>query len=768
MPDPGDLSAFESRLQAALDGPDPDPAFVGRLRQRLLAKATGLRRQPRTARLRSAWAIVLAVLLVVAAAMAAVGPQRAWAAVRRLLGYIPGIGFVDNGSGLSVLREPVVQTRDGITLEVSQAIADASRTILIYRVTGLSIDAANSQGEGAANLGSLGLLVLPDGTELEQDGGDGSGWGTGYTMRLFFPALPAGMDAATFRLPRLNDMPPGAAPEGWEIPLRFVAAPPSLTVAPVFEVTPSAPAPDDHPEDAGPYGISLHIDRVIELEDGYILAGSTRWEESGRLPEGLMPTGLITIRDADGVEIPAQAENLEAGFETADDRRFAWAHRVQGLSFNGPLTLSLESVDAWFPVEASYLFDPGPDPHLGQTWSLELPLQVAGHTIRVESAQMITDHFGTGYEFAFLADADVTALGLTIAGAPPDSGGGGGSQGEFVASVLWSDQPPAGPLNVNIERIGLILHGPWQVEWQPPVSLGTPPATPAPPPQVCFNLESGRAARAYDTSPHLPAQTGRLLLYGPMEGYGGYVINIAPLDGSERVLVGVGTWPAFSPDGTRVAYSGVDGLYVRDLSAGTTERLPGTNENDYHPLWSPSGDRLAFVRGSGAFDLFVIRSENAELIEATTGPEYEELTGWTPDGQEIVYSMVGPDGIGVLRAVQIATGEARDLFRFEGRVKSVGASLSPDGESVVYRDVLFGNPSGGLYLSRLDGSDRRLIAALGMGGLSSPVWSPDGTWLAARIPDADSPVPVAVLIQPGSCDVAVLDGLKGEVFGWAP
>jgi Tol biopolymer transport system component len=217
-----------------------------------------------------------------------------------------------------------------------------------------------------------------------------------------------------------------------------------------------------------------------------------------------------------------------------------------------------------------------------------------------------------------------------------------------------------------------------------------------------------------------------------------------------------------------VAFSGSDGLYVRDLAAGTSVRLPATNQNDYHPLWSPSGDRLAFVRGAGAFDVFVIGADGSGMIQVTSAPEYEELAGWTPDGQHLVYSAVIEAGTGVLRQVDLASGATEDLIHFDGRVKSVGAAISPDGQRVVYRDVLFGNPSGGLYLSRLDGSERRLVARLGMGGLSSPVWGPDGAWLAARLPEANSPVPVAVLIQPDRCQVVVLSGLKGEVFGWAP
>ncbi len=247
---------FENRVRAAFAVPSPDAGFTDGLRTRLMSQAA---RQPvRRVRpvLRPAWAVALAVLLLLGGTLLAVGPQRAWAAVQRLLGYIPGIGFVDDTTRLLALEAPVVQSRDGITLKVTQAIADSVRTVLIYEVEGLSIDAANSQGEGAANLGSLGELVLPDGRAFEQNGGDGTGWGSGYSMRLFFPALPAGVDTVTFHLPRLNDMPPGVAPEDWKLPLRFKPAPPSLTVAPVMEIT-QAPATNaaETPTSSEPYGI---------------------------------------------------------------------------------------------------------------------------------------------------------------------------------------------------------------------------------------------------------------------------------------------------------------------------------------------------------------------------------------------------------------------------------------------------------------------------------------------------------------------------------
>lgn len=758
---------FEDRVRAAFAVPAPEAGFTDGLRSRLVSQAARQPvRRPRIV-LRPAWAIALVVLLLLGGALLAVGPERAWAAVQRLLGYIPGIGFVDDTTRLLALEAPVVQSRDGITLKVTQAIADSTRTVLVYEVEGLSIDAANSQGEGAPNLGSLGELVLPDGTALEQDGGDGTGWGSGYSMRLFFPALPAGVDVATFRLPRLNDMPPAAAPENWELALRFKPAPPSMTVAPVIEIT-QAPATTAAETQASgePYGISLSIDKVVTLDDGYIVFGATQWD-SRRLPGAIMPVVWMRAFDASGAEVPIQWENTDTTSSSPQDGRFPWVYRLQGKAFDGPLTFTLDTVDAWFPVEASFTLDVGPAPQVGQTWTLGKELDLAGHRVTVASAERQADSRGGGYEFTFSADPDVVSVSITMPSAPPSGGGGGGGPaGEFTARLDWSGAPPVGELNMKIEQIDLILHGPWSMEWQPPVAVSSQ-ATPTPQTGICLKLEPGRSAASYGNASLTPDLKGRLLLYGPMDGRTGYVISTVNLDGSERVYVGQGTWPSTSPDGSKVAYSGADGLYVRDLAAGTDVRLPGTNVNDYHPLWSPAGDRIAFVRGAGAFDLFVIGADGSGLKPLTTSPEYEELAGWTPDGKRVVYSAV-VGGVTSVRSVEVDAGDSHELFQLEGRVKSVGAAASPNGQSIIYWDVLFGNPSGGLYLARLDGSDRRLIAALGMGGLSSPVWSPDGQWLAARLPDGNDPVPVAVLIRPDTCTVIVLDQLKGEVAGWGP
>src|SRR3954452_6869539 len=63
------------------------------------------------------------------------------------------------------------------------------------------------------------------------------------------------------------------------------------------------------------------------------------------------------------------------------------------------------------------------------------------------------------------------------------------------------------------------------------------------------------------------------------------------------------SYPAFSPDGKRIAYSGRDDskvsafhIFVRELPSGTPKQLTQADDNDVAPVWSPDGGTLAFQR----------------------------------------------------------------------------------------------------------------------------------------------------------------------------
>jgi len=66
-------------------------------------------------------------------------------AVGTTLGYIPGVGLVENTGNLRMLAKPVSVTRDGVTLTMTSVFVYADHVELIYDVKG--IDPSNDGGQ---------------------------------------------------------------------------------------------------------------------------------------------------------------------------------------------------------------------------------------------------------------------------------------------------------------------------------------------------------------------------------------------------------------------------------------------------------------------------------------------------------------------------------------------------------------------------------------------------------------------------------------------
>src|SRR5512132_826651 len=108
---------FEKELRETLRAPSANPAFVHDLRATLLERAT-MKQQPRTFS-RLAWGLALAVLLI----GLLVASPRVAEALKRLLGYVPGVGYVERGDSLRMLSAPVTLEKDGLTLTIEKGAA---------------------------------------------------------------------------------------------------------------------------------------------------------------------------------------------------------------------------------------------------------------------------------------------------------------------------------------------------------------------------------------------------------------------------------------------------------------------------------------------------------------------------------------------------------------------------------------------------------------------------------------------------------------------
>jgi hypothetical protein len=767
MSEPKSYADFEGMLRGVVRVPDPSAAFVQGLRGQIEAAALAHPPAVTHRRMKPAWVVMALLVLAIAASVAFVGPARAFEAVKRLFGFVPGIGFVEEQATLRVLEAPVTQTRDGVTLTVTDAIADPSQTVVVFQVDGLSIDAANVNGEAPANLGSHELLRLPDGTEMPFVTANGPGWGSGYRKRLGFEALPPGVDQATLEIDILMDMPPGAAPENWSLPLRFVPAPPSFTVAPVLELdrtpvpTDAGGPPTSESEPEALYGISLHLDRVVELDDGYLLVGSVHWDTTDLLGYGVTPAFTIELTDGAGNLVPMQRAGPEVLPTEQAPGRSDWAFKLPGKRQVGPMTLTLEEVEAQQAADVSFTFDAGPQPQLGQRWTVDQPIQVGGHVVTLTEVELSMFHGNPGYRFTFTSDLDVSGIALEDAAHEVAGGFGGGAPGAFSGGVVYQADPPSGVLEMKITGISVLLHGPWQTIWEPPEASDAPTATPVP--QICLTEDVWRDLIARSDGA-MPADLGgRLLLYDTTAPQGGPNLVLTDLNGEDQERLAWGVWPSISPDGRSAAFAGRDGLYAVDLESLRVWRIPGTNENDYNPQWSNYGRWIAFVRGAGAFDIFVAQPDGAGLQRVTNTPAYEELGGWV--GGSILYASPDAEGLHV-RIVDPQDGSITDLFTLD-QTKFLGPSVSADGSRLSYRgQALGGNP--GIYVSGIDGSSRKLVVDPGSLAVGKAVWSPDGRWLATSINDPSRSGPTPVLIQPDTCQVVPLTNLTGDVGGWGP
>lgn len=152
------------------------------------------------------------------------------------------------------------------------------------------------------------------------------------------------------------------------------------------------------------------------------------------------------------------------------------------------------------------------------------------------------------------------------------------------------------------------------------------------------------------------------------------IINVADGSIARRIRpdgVGAIADPAWSPDGTSIAFSGQDGglsdLFVFRLADNTTQRLTNDREAQLQPAWSPDGRTLAFVTDAGPatrFDLMQFGELRLATLDVATRavtllPQFTNGKAinpqFTADGSAI-YFVADPDGISDIYRLSLASG----------------------------------------------------------------------------------------------------------------
>jgi TolB protein len=142
--------------------------------------------------------------------------------------------------------------------------------------------------------------------------------------------------------------------------------------------------------------------------------------------------------------------------------------------------------------------------------------------------------------------------------------------------------------------------------------------------------------------PSIAPDAGRVIFSIPADnGQQIQSVNRMGQDRKSLTSSGFNSWPAYSPDGKRIAFgSSRDGdyeIYVMDADGGKVRRLTKSPGLDARPAWSPDGKRIAFTSNrDGNYEIYVMNADGTKLQRVTNHPERDDYAAWHPDGKQLV------------------------------------------------------------------------------------------------------------------------------------
>jgi TolB protein len=295
--------------------------------------------------------------------------------------------------------------------------------------------------------------------------------------------------------------------------------------------------------------------------------------------------------------------------------------------------------------------------------------------------------------------------------------------------------------------------------------------------QIAYNGQEGWIAAAYVdltgplatvaevSAPPLPLPTptlGKLpthptevseltgkLVFQVCNGCDIYVINA---DGSGLRRLTDGMDPAWSPDGTKVAFArwrDPRGIYVIDEDGSNETLLFGWSQARA-PAWSPDGSRIVFTRRYGGqekdvelfpgwtlpahpwWKLGLVRIEDRYFTELLCYDHSFSPT-WSPDGKVIAYD--SDYGLHLTSEDGSIGGQSydRSLHALSTDVRDTAPAWSPDGTQIAF--MFKQHDHWEIYVMNADGSNRvrltheELFTPRPPNNVS-PAWSPDGRHIA--------------------------------------
>jgi TolB protein len=144
--------------------------------------------------------------------------------------------------------------------------------------------------------------------------------------------------------------------------------------------------------------------------------------------------------------------------------------------------------------------------------------------------------------------------------------------------------------------------------------------------------------------------------------------------------------PAWSPDGSRIAYVSFDQkkpvVVVQNLAQGTTRVVANFRGNNSAPAWSPDSRYLAVaLTKDGLTQVYRVPATGGAAERLTESSGIDTQPAFSPDGQWIAFTSDRGGSPQIYRMP--AAGGPAQRITFEGTY-NVGPRFSPDGKTIAF------------------------------------------------------------------------------------
>ncbi len=187
---------------------------------------------------------------------------------------------------------------------------------------------------------------------------------------------------------------------------------------------------------------------------------------------------------------------------------------------------------------------------------------------------------------------------------------------------------------------------------------------------------------------------------------------------------GINSGAAFSPDGKTLAYTmsytGNPEIHFLDLETSDVNQFSHSIGFDVDPSFSPDGTKLAFVSNrAGKPMVYTADVKGAANVKRLTyAGAYNATPNWSPDGKQLVFAG-WLDSHFDLFTISADGAKIDRLSKNEGNNED--PFYSPDGNFIVFSSSRSGGKN--VFIMNADGANVKRLT-FGLGTCVSPKWSP--------------------------------------------